>query len=537
MMLEAYKYLASEDGTLAGYTPQQMLEAMVATSNRTPEHRAYAKQGYLSSEVDNESVSKTLEYAYDDWCIAQMARIAGDTAREREYWIRSQSWQNVMDTNGFMHPRRNGAFLTPFDPTEVNNHFTEANSWQYSTYVPHDIDAWVERLGGADRVEAFLDSLFEGRNSLSGRDQADVTGLIGMYAHGNEPSHHAAWLYSLLGQPEKTERYVHRILNELYTSAPDGLCGNEDCGQMSAWYVLAALGRYPVCPGSGQWVETKPLLTPVGTWRATSAAPRTQHAVSLQCPDSLRITPCPVFDDWRMQMKGEKTGEVKVFTDKKVRFYSPFKKNGELMPVYDCLEGRHNVTSFAILPEAKEADVCFAAQVEGRLMSQPVTQHLVRTSTDKNVTYLTQPAPQYTENGPEGMVDNIFASTNYRIGGWQGWQEDMVAVVELDQEQTVRYVALNCLENMRSWIFFPINVKMETSLDGKTWKTFGEVSTTQFPTEHYRQEESVTHTFCADGATRAKYVKITATNFGALPDWHVSAGQQAWLFADEIIIK
>ena len=537
MMLEAYKYLACEDGTLAGYTPQQMLEAMVATSNRTPEHRAYANQGYLSSEVDNESVSKTLEYAYDDWCIAQMARIAGDTAREREYWIRSQSWQNVMDSNGFMHPRRNGAFLTPFDPTEVNNHYTEANSWQYSTYVPHDVDAWVERLGGADRAEAFLDSLFEGRNSLSGRDQADVTGLIGMYAHGNEPSHHAAWLYSLLGQPEKTERYVHRILNELYTSAPDGLCGNEDCGQMSAWYVLAALGRYPVCPGSGQWVETKPLLTAVGTWRATSAAPRTQHAVSLQCPDSLRITPCPVFDDWRMQMKGEKTGEVKVFTDKKVRFYSPFKKNGELMPVYDCLEGRHNVTSFAILPEAKEADVCFAAQVEGRLMSQPVTQHLVRTSTDKHVTYLTQPAPQYTENGPEGMVDNIFASTNYRIGGWQGWQEDMVAVVELDQEQTVRYVGLNCLEHMRSWIFFPINVKMETSLDGKTWKIFGEVSTTQFPTEHCRQEESVTHTFCADGATRAKYVKITATNFGALPDWHVSAGQQAWLFADEIIIK
>ena len=537
MMLEAYNYLHEEDGTLAGYTPQQLLEAMVATSNRTPEHRAYAKQGYLSSEVDNESVSKTLEYAYDDWCIAQMARIAGDSAREREYWIRSQSWQNVMDSNGFMHPRRNGAFLTPFDPTEVNNHYTEANSWQYSTYVPHDIDAWVERLGGADRAEAFLDSLFEGSNSLSGRDQADVTGLIGMYAHGNEPSHHAAWLYSLLGQPEKTERYVHRILNELYTSAPDGLCGNEDCGQMSAWYVLAALGRYLVCPGSGQWVNTKPLLTAVGTWRATSAAPRTQHAVSLQCPDSLRITPCPVFDDWRMQMKGEKTGEVKVFTDKKVRFYSPFKKNGELMPVYDCLEGRHNVTSFAILPEAKEADVCFAAQVEGRLMSQPVTQHLVRTSTDKHVTYLTQPAPQYTENGPEGMVDNIFASTNYRIGGWQGWQEDMVAVVELDQEQTVRYVGLNCLEHMRSWIFFPINVKMETSLDGKTWKTFGEVSTTQFPTEHYRQEESVTHTFCADGATRAKYVKIIATNFGALPDWHVSAGQQAWLFADEIIIK
>jgi predicted alpha-1,2-mannosidase len=484
MMLEAYKYLASEDGTLAGYTPQQLLEAMVATSNRTPEHRAYAKQGYLSSEIDNESVSKTLEYAYDDWCIAQMARIAGDTAREREYWIRSQSWQNVMDTNGFMHPRRNGAFLTPFDPTEVNNHYTEANSWQYSTYVPHDIDAWVERLGGADRAEAFLDSLFEGRNSLSGRDQADVTGLIGMYAHGNEPSHHAAWLYTTIGRPEKTQKYVHKILNELYTSQPDGLCGNEDCGQMSAWYVLCALGMYEVCPGSGIWLRTEPIFKNDLDW-ALASDPLGEP---LCCPKEYRITPCPVFNDWRMQSTRDHVSDT-------------------------------------------------SAQWEGRLPSQIVRHTEVRTSTDKHVTYLTQPAPQYTENGPEGMVDNIFASTNYRIGGWQGWQEDMVAVVELDQEQTVRHVALNCLENMRSWIFFPINVKMETSLDGKTWKTFGEVSTTQFPTEHYRQEESVTHTFCADGATRAKYVKITATNFGALPDWHVSAGQQAWLFADEIIIK
>ena len=484
MMLEAYNYLHEEDGTLAGYTPQQLLAAMVATSNRTEAHREYARQGYLSSEVDNESVSKTLEYAYDDWCIAQMAEIAGDSATARTYWIRSQSWQNVMDTNGFVHPRRNGAFLTPFDPTEVNNHFTEANSWQYSTYVPHDIDAWVERLGGADRAEAFLDSLFEGRNSLSGRDQADVTGLIGMYAHGNEPSHHAAWLYTHIGRPEKTQKYVHKILNELYTSQPDGLCGNEDCGQMSAWYVLSALGMYEVCPGSGIWLRTEPIFKNDLDWTLASDP----LGEPLCCPKEYRITPCPVFDDWRMQSDRNRISDTSV-------------------------------------------------QWPGLLRSQVVRHLEVKMSTDKHVTYITKPAPQYTENGPEGMVDNIFASTNYRIGGWQGWQGDMVAVVELDKEQTVRYVGLNCLEHMRSWIFFPVNVKMETSLDGKTWNIFGEVSATQFPAEHCRQEESVTHTFCADGATRAKYVKITATNFGALPDWHVSAGQQAWLFADEIIIK
>ncbi|MBQ8704399.1 MAG: GH92 family glycosyl hydrolase [Bacteroidales bacterium] len=484
MLLEAYNYLHEEDGTIAGYTSQQLLEAMVATSNRTPEHRAYAAQGYLSSEIDNESVSKTLEYAYDDWCIAQMATIAGDTATARTYWVRSQSWQNVIDSNGFAHARRNGGWVTPFDPTEVNNHFTEANSWQYSTYVPHDIDAWVERLGGKENALAFLDSLFEGKNALSGRDQVDVTGLIGMYAHGNEPSHHAAWLYTYLGQPKKTQKYVHYILDHFYTSQPDGLCGNEDCGQMSAWYVLASLGMYEICPGSGIWVRTEPIFENDLDW-ALASDPLGEP---LCCPDSLRITPCPVFADWRMQSSRDKVTDT-------------------------------------------------TAQWEGRLRSQTVRHVEVKTSTDKHVTYQTQPAPQYTENGPEGMVDNIRGTANYRIGGWQGWQGDMVATVELDKEQTIHYVGLDCLEHMRSWIFFPSDVLFEYSLDGQQWQRMSEVSTTQFPTEHYRQEESVTHIFSAERTVRAKYIRVTATNFGKLPDWHVSAGEQAWLFADEIIIK
>ncbi len=483
MMLEAYIHLAEPDGTLAGYTPKQMLDAMVATSNRTEAHRAYGAQGYLSSELDNESVSKTLEYAYDDWCIAQMAEFAGDKKRAREYWIRSQSWQNVLDSNGFAHPKRNGGWVTPFNPTEVNNHFTEANSWQYSTYVPHDILGWVDHLGGTDHAVAFLDSLFEGHNNMSGRDQADVTGLIGMYAHGNEPSHHAAWLYSLLGQPEETEKYVHRILNELYTSKPDGLCGNEDCGQMSAWYVLASIGMYKVCPGDGGWVRTKPIFTP------ENPMPRILPSRNIYyLPDSLRITPCPVFDDWRMQSNRDKVTDT-------------------------------------------------SAQWEGRLPSQRVSHKEVKVQTDKHVTYLTQPAPQYTENGPEGMVDNLFGNINYRIGGWQGWQQDFVALVQLDRVQTVHKVGLNCLEQMRSWIFFPKSLQVETSLDGQQWTLFGTVENTRFAPVHARQEETVAHTFTVNGNARARFIRLSARNFGPLPSWHLSAGEQAWLFADEIIIK
>ena len=490
MIFEAYTQLVKPDSTLAGYTPKQLLDAMVATSNRTEAHRAYAAQGYLSSEIDNESVSKTLEYAYDDWCIAQMAEFADDSAIAAEYWIRCQSWQNIIDSNGFAHPKRNGAWVTPFDPTEVNNHFTEANSWQYSTYVPHDIDAWVKHIGGNDKAIAFLDSLFEGHNTMSGRDQADVTGLIGMYAHGNEPSHHAAWLYTLLGQPEKTEKYVHKILNELYSSKPDGLCGNEDCGQMSAWYVLASLGRYKVCPGSYEWVKTKPIFTLPDDPNDLTFTGR-DLLVEAPFNESLRITPCPVFADWRMQSDRDKVTDT-------------------------------------------------TAQWKGRLRSQTVRHVEVKTSTDKHVTYLTQPAPQYIENGPEGMVDRIYGTTNYRIGGWQGWQGDLVAVVELDQEQKVSIVGVNCLENMRSWIFYPKSVKIEYSADGKNWQPYGTLGElVDAPGEksaQQRQEESTTHLFAVKKSVRAKYFKITAENYGKLPDWHISAGEQAWLFADELVI-
>ena len=539
MILEAYIHLAEPDGTLAGYTPKQLLDAMVATSNRTEAHREYARQGYLSSEVDNESVSKTLEYAYDDWCIAQMAEIAGDTATARTYWIRSQSWHNIIDSNGFAHAKRNGGWVTPFDPTEVNNHYTEANSWQYSTYVPHDFFSWVELVGGEDKAIEFLDSLFEGDNAMSGRDQADVTGLIGMYAHGNEPSHHAAWLYTLLGQPEKTEKYVHKILDELYTSKPDGLCGNEDCGQMSAWYVLSSLGMYEVCPGSGVWVKTSPVFS-----LESAKLPILNSRFSiLNLSDSLRITPCPVYSDWRMQITPGRVDTFWVPRATHVKFFLSDERDGEFSQLLNCLAEPSEpwVVEYEIpgMPTPKLTDFThyLCAQQEGRMMSQAVPHHLVRSSTDKHISYLTQPAPQYTENGPEGMVDNIFGNTNYRIGGWQGWQEDMSAVVELDKEQVVRSVGVDCLENMRSWIFFPKRVVVETSLDGKTWKPYGEVRNSQFAPEHKRQEESVQHTFAVKGNARARFVRIHAENFGALPDWHVSAGQQAWIFVDEIIVK
>lgn len=550
----------------------QLLVAMTATSNRTEAHRSYAANGYLDAQMDNESVSKTLEYAYDDWCIAQLAYEAGHTDkgwREPErtrvkdsltmvdyrsiyetYIRRSQSWQNIMDGDGFMHARRNGGFITPFDPREVNNNYTEANCWQASSYVPHDIAGWVAAHGGPEQTEQWLDSLFNSSSDMTGRDQSDITGMIGQYAHGNEPSHHAAYLYCYLGNPDKTQALVDQILHSLYSPTPDGLCGNEDCGQMSAWYVLSSIGMYPVCPGSGEMVTVKPIFSkvvihrpgnnradiqidrknwPLGQWFApcsTDGQLAFRESSLVAIPDEYRCTPIPYFDDWQQRFSGSKTITLNAPADCKI---------------YYTINGAEPSDSSRLYtqPFKVNEDVVIKARAfnETSGWSKTVVQRLIEYTTDKKLTYVTQPAQQYYENGEEGLIDHLYGTANYRIGGWQGWQGDMEVVIDLEAERQVVRVGVDCLENMRSWIFFPKSIDIYCSNDGKNYKKYGSVSNSSFSPTLDRQEESVTHTFSVNNAVSCRYLKVKANNFGALPQWHVSAGEQAWLFVDEIEVE
>ncbi len=232
------------------FDAKKALKAMVSTANANEFGKlAYAQNGFISSADEPESVSRTLEYAYDDFCIAQMAKALGQTATALEFEKRSSNFVNLYDpSTKFMRARRGAQWYGPFDPSEVNFNYTEANSWQYSLYAPQNIPLLTNLLGGPDSLELWLDRLFSTNMKLSGREQADITGLIGQYAHGNEPSHHMAYLYNFTNAPYKTQLYVDRILDEMYQNAPDGLSGNEDCGQMSAWYVMSALGLYAVTP-------------------------------------------------------------------------------------------------------------------------------------------------------------------------------------------------------------------------------------------------------------------------------------------------
>jgi len=228
----------------------------------------YRQYGYVPQDKSGSSVTVTLEYAYDDWCIAQVAKHLGKTADYEAFMKRSASWKNVFDPSiGFARAKNaDGSWVVPFDPyfsehDERKAMFTEGNAWQHSWFVPQDIPGLMDAFGGKASFIKKLDSLFTVSSKLTGENVSnDISGLVGQYAHGNEPSHHIAYLYSYAGAPYKTAERVRYIMQRLYTTATDGLCGNEDCGQMSAWYVWSALGFYPVNPASGQYVFGSPLF-------------------------------------------------------------------------------------------------------------------------------------------------------------------------------------------------------------------------------------------------------------------------------------
>ena len=255
---------------IGNFDAEKALEACVATAN-IDEYRgigSYKKNGYIPYNVtdqyntENWSLSRTLEYAFDDFCIAEMAQKMGKTELANEFYKRSQNYRNVFNpATGFMQPIDDkGVFQPNFNPDEYTAHICESNAWHYFWSVQHDIKGLVSLTGGQDKFAAKLDSMFT--YIPAGNEELPIfsTGMIGQYAHGNEPSHHVIYLYNKVRQPWKAQKYVAQVMHNLYFNAPAGLCGNEDCGQMSAWYVFSAMGFYPVNPVSGEYEIGTPLF-------------------------------------------------------------------------------------------------------------------------------------------------------------------------------------------------------------------------------------------------------------------------------------
>ena len=250
------------------------------------------RYGYYPCDVvRGESVSRLLECGYDDWCAAQMAARLGKAEDAAFFRRRAGSWRNVLDAElGLMRGRRSdGSWRTPFDPLELghgaenDNDFTEGNSWQYTWHVLQDPEGLVAALGGQAKALAQLDRLFSQPSALVGGGRRnDITGMIGQYVHGNEPSHHVPYLYRYVGRPDRTAEVVREVFDRFYAPKPDGLCGNDDCGQMSAWYVFSAMGFYPLNPCGGDYVLGAPQV-PRATLRLADGKAFTVTAKNLSC--------------------------------------------------------------------------------------------------------------------------------------------------------------------------------------------------------------------------------------------------------------
>ena len=288
-MLPVWSHYANDNWCMSGYhsvsvvadaivkgvyksNAAEALEACVKTSEQRNYEGIgeYIELGYIPAEKNGTSVSNVLEYAYDDWCIAQIAGKLGKTEIRDKYLNRSENWKNVFNTSTeFMQPRlADGTFKTEFDALSTHGQgFIEGNSWNYSFFVPHNPAALIEKMNGEKAFISRLDTLFTMHLPDSFfAETEDITreGIIGGYVHGNEPAHHVAYLYNWTSQPWKTQSQVRHILNMQYKPAPDGLGGNDDCGQMSAWYIFSSLGFYPVAPGSTEYALGSPLVNKAG---------------------------------------------------------------------------------------------------------------------------------------------------------------------------------------------------------------------------------------------------------------------------------
>lgn len=507
---------------------------------------AYKNQGFISIDDEHESVSKTLEYAYDDWCIAQIAQILNKKEDYEYFMKRSQNWKNIFDWNtGFMRPKKNGGWDKPFDPKEINNNYTEGNSWQYSFFVPQDIYGMIEAYGGDEKFEAKLDEMFNSESKTTGREQVDVTGLIGQYAHGNEPSHHMAYLYNYIGKPEKTIEKVHYILNNFYKNTPDGLIGNEDCGQMSAWYVLSSMGIYAVTPGKSEWNVTQSNFEKV----KVNFEDKTSKSISKKMPvDDLKyfgiknnelvvaddfsydtIIPVPVIQTESKSFKDKLKVEIKAQNPKDIIYCT-------VLNVNQVNDGDNFFPYLSQLNINESSKIIAYIKDKNGNVSNKVSATYFKKPNNYTIEIKSKYNPQYHAGGNEGLIDGIHGSENWRKGDWQGYQsQDFEATIDLQSEKKVSNFSATFLQDSRSWILMPTKVEYYSSSDNNNFKLIGTVANNIDP----KKDENIIKDFEYKSAKeiKAKFIKIKAYNFGKLPEGHQGFGGDAFIFIDEITIK
>jgi predicted alpha-1,2-mannosidase len=593
-LLPVWELASNETGTMIGYHAipvivdayfkgikncdiEKMYEALKKSAMQN--HLGlefYKSMGYIPSDLESESVSKTLEYAYDDWCIAMVAKDLGKEDDYNYFLDRAKFYTNVFDpTTSLMRAKKNGKWFEPFDPYSVSGNYTEANAWQYSFFVPHDVNGLIDLMGGDKKFISKLDELFTSDPKLTGRFQSDITGLIGQYAHGNEPSHHMAYLYNFAGVPHKTQEKIHEIVNNLYTDKPDGLCGNEDCGQMSAWYVFSSMGFYPVCPGDNKYIIGTPGFEKVVinndgkknfTIIANNLSDENYYIKSAKLNGKnypyTYITHNDIVSGGELVLEMSSTpgkwgSEIAVRPTSKIneKFVAvPFLSSGERVfrdsvivtissidkdsKIYFSLDGsdptqKKNCYSNSItLNNTTEIKaVCFKDGIFSKVIKSVFNKIPEGWSVKLNSEY----HHNYTGGGADGLIDGIKGSNNFHTDAWQGYEGvDLDAVIDLGQTKNISLISASFLQNTGSWIFYPKNIEYFVSNDGTNFSSIYKIENVVTSDQSETGIKDFDKTF--EGID-TRFIKVVATNVGVCPSWHIASGGKAWLFIDEIIVR
>jgi len=560
---------------IKGFDIDKAYKAMKSSMEQNKDElKLYRDNSFIPAGKIRESVSKTLEYAYDDWSIAKVSEYLNKKEDYQKYISRAQYYKNVFDPNtNFMRPRQNGGWRTPFDAKEVDFNYTEANSWQYSFYVPQDVKGLIKLMGDKDIFINKLDTLFNTSSETTGRHQSDITGLIGQYAHGNEPSHHMAYLYSYAGIPWKTQKIVHQIIDEMYSNTPDGLSGNEDCGQMSAWYVFSAMGFYPVCPGSNDYILGTPKFDSIAINLSngkrfkiiTNNLSKENYYIQSAKLNGLPFSKTYIthFDItkggklvlnmgnkpnyiWGNSIEALPKSEIEQYIITAVpyvnnsakTFYNEREIELKHIDNFDIFYSLNNA-KFILYKKSfkinKSTELKFYALSPTGTKSKIIGASFKKLIDGRTIKIKYPYDKQYTGGDDQALIDLIKGSTNFADMTWQGYQgTDFEAKVDLGKSKTINNISAEFLQAAGSWIWFPKNITFSISVDGKNFEKLKTIKNT-FP---ITEMETTIKDFSLKSLNKkARYIKVKAENIGKCPKWHPGAGGKAWIFIDEITIE
>ncbi|MGQ1788297.1 GH92 family glycosyl hydrolase [Saccharicrinis sp. GN24d3] len=555
----------------------------------------YIRLGYVPAEL-NCAVSKTTEQNYYDWCISQLAKKLGNQNDAALFAERSMGYKNLYHpVKKFLYSKYTTGEWREMNPKvwdDLIANYVSGNIWGYSAYVPHDVNGLIELMGGKEVFALWLDDIFADTTQIGGHTHVDISGFIGKYGHGDEPSQHMPYLYNYAGQPWKTQEKVRQVINDFYFDLPDGLVNNDDLGQMSAWYIFSSMGFYPVCPGDMKYIIGSPLFKEVvlnlenGKQFKVKAKNKPKENIYIQSVmlngqpyTKTYLTHDQIMDggelicimgstpnkDW-----GTKQGDLpyaKVDLNKNQSAlpkitYKPYDKdNSEVFEgsrrieltchtsnakIYYTLDGRTpNKRSGAykkpiiISKTSNLKAIAYANGMEQSFIYER-TYYAGRRFAElekgfPKITLLNE-SKKFGDADGSMLLDLEIGSESFNDSRWTGFDgEDMVATIDFGQPISINNVSIGYLSNTGVWIFPPSSVRISVSMDNDNYNTIG------YQKLNFSQEEMgkpfLRRQDFQLGRTEARYLKVKVNNFGLVPDWHAAAGHKGWLFVDEILIN